>query len=50
MTSKRDDVEEDIEMLFILFLLAFNGLVDSLNDKLLSDEINLIISFHGNQG
>jgi hypothetical protein len=50
MTSKRDDVGEDIEMLFILFPLAFHGLIDSLSDTLLSNEINLIIGFRGNQG
>jgi hypothetical protein len=50
MTSKHDDAEEDIEMRFILFPLAFHGLVDSLSDKLRSDEINLITGFRGNQG
>jgi hypothetical protein len=50
MTSKCDDVAEDIEMLFILLPLVFHGLVDSLSDTLLSAEINLIIGFRGNQG
>jgi hypothetical protein len=45
MTCKRDDVEEGIEMLFILLPLAVHGHVDSL----LSGEINLIIGFRGNQ-
>jgi hypothetical protein len=50
MTSEPDDVEEDVDMLCILFPLAFHGLVDSLNDKQLSDEINLIIGSRGNPG
>jgi hypothetical protein len=41
MTSKHDDLEA--------ILVAIQGLVDSLSDKLLIDEVNLILCFHGNQ-
>jgi hypothetical protein len=50
MTSKHDDEEKYIGLLLIWFPLAFHDLVDSLNDKLPSDYINLIIGFHENYG
>jgi hypothetical protein len=42
MTSRHDDLEA--------ILVAIHDLLDSLSDKLLIDEANLIICFHGNQG